>query len=207
MVPNQIVNKADLVYLQTRDEIFVHILENCGIPPEWERPQGVESLVRIILEQQVSLASAYASYQKVKVLNPGFCTKIFLEWSDNTYKDCYVSRQKASYIRHLSKTIEEGHVQLSELAAMDEETVHEKLTSIKGIGPWTASIYQIFCLKSRDIFPPRDAALLTAFRELDEIDGYSQLVTRAVAWSPCRSLATFCLWHYYLVKRGRSPLF
>lgn len=202
----KLMTDEGIEYLCVRDSIFRWIRDNYGLPPNWKRNPGFESLVKIILEQQVSLNAAKVAYEKLKSI----CCEIdplkILQLSDKQMRDAYISRQKANYIRELSKAILEGKFCFEELLSLDPSKVYDKLTSIKGIGPWTANVYMIFCLQYPDIFPEGDVALINTIKELKEDiepDKFDDLIK---TWSPYRTTAAFFLWHYYLSKRGRKAL-
>ncbi|WP_412465408.1 DNA-3-methyladenine glycosylase family protein [Pedobacter sp. KLB.chiD] len=183
------------------------ILDQYGYPPFWSRPNTFESLVHIILEQQVSLASALAALnklkEKIKVVTPAR----FLLLTDQELRDCYFSRQKTAYARHLAENIVSGVLPLSEMDKMDDRTIRDQLKSIKGIGDWTVDIYLIFMLHHRDIFPVGD---LAAVNSLKKLKGLAARVTReevlleADRYKPYRTIATMILWHAYLSERKRK---
>ena len=148
-----IVNKTDIKNLTSSHKIFEKIKEQYGIPPNWQRPQGFISLSKIILEQQVSLASAEAHFNKLNGYIKEFSPKEILKLSDEEMRSCQISRQKAKYLRELSNAVINKYLVFDELPKLNPEEVRKKLTSIKGIGDWTTDIYLMFCLQSKDIFP------------------------------------------------------
>ena len=112
-----------------------------------------------------------------------------------------ITRQKASYFIHLSMAISSGTLNLEHLGGFDDEVVIEQLTSIKGIGPWTAKIYLLMALRRPDAWPVGDIALATAYKNLKGLDarpGQPELEEIACGWSPYRATAARMLWHYYL---------
>jgi DNA-3-methyladenine glycosylase II len=198
-----IVNQSDILHLINTDKIFADINEKYGHPPNWTRPQGFISLSKIILEQQVSLASAGAHFLKLNNYIGEFTPNNILKLSDEEMRICQISRQKAKYLRELSKTILNNEIDLEELAVLDETDVRKKLTSIKGIGDWTADIYLMFCLQARNIFPLGDIAVVNTVKELSNAKTKEEIILLAEKWKPYRSLAAFYLWHYYLKKRNK----
>jgi DNA-3-methyladenine glycosylase II len=198
-----IVNSKDIKKLTTSNKIFSKIKDLYGIPPNWQRPQGFISLSRIILEQQVSLASAEAHFNKLNRYIKEFSPPEILKLSDQEMRACQISRQKAKYLRELSNAVINKDLIFEELPKLSPEEVRKKLTGIKGIGDWTTDIYLMFCLQSKDIFPFGDIALITTVKELTKVNTKSGIVRLTQKWRPCRSLAAYFLWHYYLKKRNR----
>lgn len=203
MSTGNIVNQQDIKKLLDKDNIFVLIFEKYGSPPNWIRPQGFVSLSKIILEQQVSLASAKAHFLKLNYYLKEFTPENILKLSDTEMRDCQISRQKARYLRELSSAITQGNLKLDELSSLDESEIRLQLTSIKGIGNWTTDIYLMFCLQAKDIFPIGDVAIVNTIKELTDSKTKEEIFLLADKWKPLRSLAAYFLWHYYLRKRNR----
>ena len=201
---NPIVNADDINYLLKADLIFKHIHDAYGAPSNWSRPQGFISLSQIILEQQVSLASAKAHFNKLNQYLTSFTPENILRLSDSEMRKCQISRQKATYLRELSKAILNGNIDLTSLPDLNDNEVKKLLTGIKGIGNWTAEIYLMFCLQAKDIFPAGDIAIVITLGELTQMHSKEDLMEHAEKWRPVRSLASYFLWHYYLRKRNRS---
>lgn len=202
----KIVNPKDIKSLITIDVIFETIFKKYGAPPNWNRPPDFISLSRIILEQQVSLASANAHFLKLDSYIPEFNPSEILKLSDEEMRACQISRQKAKYLKALSTAILDGNINLDKLHLHNETTTRLMLTNIKGIGNWTADIYLMFCLQAKDIFPLGDIALINTIKELKGINSKEDIISTTEKWKPFRSLASFFLWHYYLKKRNRvSP--
>jgi DNA-3-methyladenine glycosylase II len=198
-----IVNQKDIRQLTKMDAIFASISEKYGHPPDWTRPQGFISLSKIILEQQVSLASANAHFLKLNNYLKGFTPSNILRLTDEEMRFCQISRQKAIYLRSLSASVLNGDISLEGLVSHGETEVREQLTNIKGIGNWTADIYLMFCLQSKDIFPSGDIAVVNTIKELTGEKTKEEIISLAEKWKPLRSLATYFLWHYYLSKRNK----
>ncbi|MFZ1677080.1 MAG: hypothetical protein WAT91_07405 [Saprospiraceae bacterium] len=199
-----IVNAKDIKRLTSQHEIFSSIFEKYGSPPNWSRPQGFISLSKTILEQQVSLASANAHFQKLNGYIKEFTPTEILTLSDEEMRACQISRQKAKYLRELSTGILERKLNLDELSTLDESDVRTRLTAIKGIGTWTSDIYLMFCLQAKDIFPMGDIAVINTVKELTDIHSREDIFKMSEKWKPLRSLAAYFCWHYYLCKRGRT---
>ena len=198
-----IVNSPDIKKLTASHKIFFKIKERDGIPPNWQRPQGFVSLSKIILEQQVSLASAEAHFKKLNSYIKDFAPKEILRLTDEELRACQISRQKAKYLRELSLAVINKDLIFEELPKLSSDEVRKKLTNIKGIGNWTTDIYLMFCLQSKDIFPIGDIALINTIKELTKVKTYTGIVSLTQKWKPHRSLAAYFLWYYYLKKRNR----
>ena len=196
--------RQGLHFLSDRDPDLAQILTKLGPPPMWAREPGFPTLVHIILEQQVSLASARAAYDRL-LETPSPLTPVrFLELDDATLKVIGFSRQKTAYGRSLATALVDGHLNLVKLAAMDDTTVRAELIKIKGIGPWTADIYLLMALRRPDIMPSADLALATAAQKVKGLASRptpDELNTLSHNWKPWRAVAARLLWHYYLNGR------
>jgi DNA-3-methyladenine glycosylase II len=199
-----IVNQKDIKHLIKSDDIFAQIHSKYGSPPNWLRSQGFISLSKIILEQQVSLASANAHFLKLNNFLPAFTPVEILKLSDEEMRNCQISRQKSKYLRDLSFAILHRKINLEELPKLNHLEIRKQLTSIKGIGDWTTDIYLMFCLQAKDVFPMGDIAIINTIKELRNVKTKDEIILLAEKWKPYRSLATFFLWHYYLKKRNRK---
>lgn len=193
-------------HLATIDPHFQSILEQYSYPPMWTRDNTFETLAHIILEQQVSLASALATLNKLKAqaqterLSPNF----ILQLSDEELRACYVSRQKAVYLRELAKALTTQQLQLEQLTHLTNDEVREILLRIKGIGHWTIDVYLMFVLQRVDIFPIGDLAAVNALKHLKQLPAATakeELLPFIEQWKPLRTVASMMLWHYYLSRR------
>jgi len=203
MSTTSIVNQKDIEKLIKIDGIFAFIADKYGPPPNWTRPSGFITLSKIILEQQVSLASANAHFLKLNSYLNEFTPSDILKLTDGEMRICQVSRQKATYLRALSTAIIQGDISLDELSELEEAEVRKQLTKIKGIGYWTADIYLMFCLQAKDIFPIGDIAVVNTVKELTGVRTKEEIILLAEKWKPYRSLAVYFLWHHYLRKRNK----
>ena len=200
---SRLVEAAEL--LAKSDADFAGVLEIYGPPPLWDRAPGFETLVRIILEQQVSLASADAMYRRLtENINP--LTPVTLVDACAAHLRSFgVTRQKATYFINVAMAIENGELDLAGLGRENDETVLKKLTSVKGIGPWTAKIYLLMALCRPDVWPGGDIALATAYKNLKQTQQrptQEELDEIARAWRPHRATAARLLWHYYLGEKA-----
>ncbi len=196
-----------ILYLSEKESVFKHIVEKYGMPTIPKRPQGFETLVLLILEQQVSIDSAKATFLKLKAREINFLPESLLQISDDDYRKIGVSRQKTSYIKALSHSITQNEINLESLATKSSQQVREELIKIKGIGNWTIDVYLMFSLQASDIIPMGDIAIINTIKELFEIHDKQEMENYVAKWSPYRSAASFLLWHYYLNKRNRKVVY
>ncbi len=191
--------------LSKKDQHLKIIIEQYGYPPLWTRPATFPTLIQIILEQQVSLASAKAAFVKLKEKLVTITPKKLLLLTDEEMKACYFSRQKMVYARHLAEAIITKQLNLEKLSLMPDEKLREELKRIKGIGDWTVDVYLLFALQRTDIFPTGDLAMINAFKEIKQMKKQvtkEEIIALSESWKPHRSIATMLLWHYYIQKRG-----
>ncbi|MCJ8210875.1 DNA-3-methyladenine glycosylase 2 family protein [Mucilaginibacter sp. RS28] len=188
------------------DEHLRSIIKTYGYPPFWSRPNTFETLVHIILEQQVSLASALATLNKLKERIGEVTPSRVLLLTDEELKQCYFSRQKTGYVKYLAEALISGQLDLDLLPGLTEAEIRTKLTALKGIGNWTVDVYLMFVVHYPNIFPAGDLAAIQALKELKQLPkatGKDFLITLSAKWQPYRTIATMLLWHYYLSKRNR----
>ncbi|WP_395046909.1 DNA-3-methyladenine glycosylase family protein [Flavobacterium sp.] len=191
-------------YLSEKDTIFKTIIDQYGIPVIPSRPQGFETLALLILEQQVSIDSAKATYLKLRTKVQDFQPQNLLLLSEEEYRNCGVSRQKTKYIKCLSEAILDKQIILESLPNKTAQEVREELIKIKGIGNWTIDVYLMFSLQEKDIIPLGDVAVVNTIKELLDIQDKQEMEIYVQNWAPYRSMATFLLWHHYLQKRNRK---
>ena len=194
-------------YLSEKDSIFKAIIEEYGIPVVPQRPQGFETLVLLILEQQVSIDSAKATFLKIKANQKNLVPEFLLYISDEDYRFFGVSRQKTSYIKALAAAVLEKELDLESLPTKTPQQVRDELIKIKGVGNWTIDVYLMFCLQEPDLLPLGDIAVVNTIKELLDIHDKDVMEKYAEKWSPYRSFATYLLWHYYLKKRNRKVVY
>lgn len=196
--------------LAKADKDLSHIIQAYGYPPMWTRPNSFETLVHIILEQQVSLASALASLKKLQEKTKGLTPRKVMALSDEDMRACYVSRQKTSYIRGLAEAILKKTLLLEDLESLSNEDVRAKLTSLKGIGNWTADVYLMFVLQRADLFPIGDLAAVNALKRAKQMTAQAtkeEVLEVAAQWQPYRTVATMILWHFYLsAPKGKANM-
>ena len=193
--------------LAQRDLDLAAVVEKYGRPPLWVREPGFPSLVYIILEQQVSLASARAAYQRLVAATKPLTPPRFLRLSETELKTIGFSRQKALYTRLLAEALDRGHFDLRHLHDLHDDSARKMLIALKGIGQWTADIYLLSALRRPDIWPIGDLALATAVQEVKRLrkrPSPERLEKMSAPWRPYRAVAARLFWHAYLSKRGQN---
>lgn len=181
------------------------IIRQYGHPPMWTRPATFQTLVLTILEQQVSLASAYAAFKKLKV-RVGYVTpEKILSLKDEELRACYFSRQKIIYARELAKAIQSKQLMLNKFSNSHEDEIRVELKKIKGIGDWTVDVYLMHALQRTDLFPLGDIALVNSLKEIKQLHADTtkeNMLSIAELWRPYRTIASMILWHAYIKKRN-----
>lgn len=205
----QIVNEKNLPVfceeLARRDADLDFIFRTYGTPPLWKRRADFAALVHIILEQQVSLASALAAFNKLNEKLGGEITpEKVLALPDEELKACYFSRQKIVYAGELAKAVLNGELDLKNLKKLPDAEAKNELKKIKGIGEWTSDIYLLMALLRADVMPKGDLALHIAWKKLKRLEhapGSDEFQIIAEKWKPLRAVAARLLWHFYLCER------
>jgi DNA-3-methyladenine glycosylase II len=191
--------------LAHNDRELKSVIKTHGYPPLWTRPATFQTLILTILEQQVSLASAYAAFKKLKE-KTGYVTPAkILSLSDWELQACYFSRQKTEYARELAAAVQSGRLKLKTLSAKADEEVRHELKRIKGIGDWTADVYLMHALRRTDLFPLGDIALVKSLKEVKQLNSHTTkelMLAIAERWRPYRTIAAMILWHAYIKKRN-----
>jgi DNA-3-methyladenine glycosylase II len=191
--------------LARRDNDLASVFKSLGPPPLWARPAGFATLVKIILEQQVSLASAASMFARLKKNTIPFHPARLIELGEAHLKSQGLTRQKTAYCLDLAEALNNRRLRLSRLSLMTDEDVRAALMEIKGLGSWSADVYLLMVLRRPDIFPATDLALVTAVTELKQLPARpntNQLLEMAEPWRPYRSVAARMLWQFYLAKRS-----
>lgn len=193
--------------LASTDHDLTYIIQTYGYPPMWTRPNTFETLVHIILEQQVSLASALSALNKLRERIKEITPEGVLVLTDEEMKSCYFSRQKMSYVRFLAAAIVNNEMDLSSIEKLSNDEVRITLNKLKGIGNWTIDIYLMFVLQRSDIFPIGDLAAVNALKQVKKLPADTpkeNLLDITLNWQPYRTIATMILWHYYLSTRKKA---
>ena len=208
MVKIELLNQRSLARgvktLAAKDEHLAWILETLGPPPMWEREPGFPTLVHIILEQQVSLASAKAAFDRLHAAISPISPERFLTLDDAELRTIGFSRQKTLYCRLLAQALLDGQLDLNNLHAMNDHEARAVMKQLKGIGDWTVDIYLLMALRRPDVWPKGDLALAVAMQELKGMKARptpDELEMMAESWKPRRAIAARMLWHFYLSGR------
>ena len=178
-----------------------------GTPPLWDREPGFATLLYIILEQQVSLASAKACFNKLAARVRQVTPINLLNSTDAQLRRDGFSRQKASYARHLAEAVLGKRIDLDSLHRLPDEDVKSELIKLKGVGTWTAECYLLMVLLRPDIMPRGDIALHAAYQKLTNLErrpNSDEFLAIAEKWRPLRSVAARMLWHFYLSERAKK---
>jgi len=193
--------------LAKKDKHLKAIITNYGYPPFWNRTPTFDTLIHIILEQQVSLASALAAFLKLQEKIGHIQPEKLLLLTDEEMKACYFSRQKTVYARHLAEAIVTKKLVVEELETMSNDNIRTLLKTLKGIGDWTVDVFLMMVLHRMDVFPPGDIALMKSVKEVKALPmdtPREALMQIAEAWRPHRTIAAFMLWHAYLERRKKK---
>jgi DNA-3-methyladenine glycosylase II len=191
--------------LGKKDKDLRNIIKQHGYPPMWTRPATFQTLILTILEQQVSLASAYAAFKKLKEKTGYVTPSKILSLSDAELRACYFSRQKTIYARELANAVQNKQLVLKRLTDKHEDEIRQELKKIKGIGDWTVDVYLMHALQRTDLFPLGDIALVNSLKETKQLHPHitkEEMLKIAEPWRPYRTIAAMILWHAYIKKRG-----
>ena len=197
---------AGCEFLSKRDQDLTFIFQTCGVPPLWAREPGFATLIHIILEQQVSLASALSAFNNLRGKLGEITPAGVLSLTDEEMKAAYFSRQKTVYARELAKAVSSGSLDLTALEKLSNADVKTELKKIKGIGDWTSDIYLLMAMRRPDVMPKGDLALHIAWQKLKNLEhrpNADEFLLIAERWKPLRSVAARLLWHFYLSSRQR----
>ena len=190
-------------YLISKDKTLKFILENFGNPIIQKREEGFASMSHIILEQQVSIASAKACYVKLENYFGSITPKTILNANETELRNCGISRQKTSYLKDLASKVLSKEINFESFSSKSEQEIRGELIKIKGVGNWSIEVYLMFCLQSPDIIPLGDIAIKNTLKELYDCDTIDQMQLISDNWKPFRTFASYTIWHYYLKKRGK----
>lgn len=191
--------------------VFDSILTTFGTPPCWERSCTFDTICHIILEQQVSLASARSAYTKLRKAYGVLQPDVVLLLTDDDFLSCSITRQKRTYIRSLAEHIKSGTVVLESLNQLSDDEVATHLQQVKGIGSWTTDIILMQVLHRLNRFPLGDIALINALKDSHTLPKNTQveeLEPIIAQWQPYRTVAAYMLWHWYIQTKGiESPVY
>ena len=190
--------------LCSRDIDLRRVVQKFGPPPLWARRPNFATLVRIILEQQVSLASAESTFRRLQGAIQYVTPERVARMSLAEIRRLGFTRQKAGYCLDLAKLIEAGGLSLPRVSRADDAAARAALLEVRGIGPWTADIYLLMALRRPDVWPDGDLALANAVRAVKRLRKQpttERLRRIASGWKPWRSVAARILWHNYLSEK------
>lgn len=192
--------RAPLERLAERDPDIARAYAEAGLPPVRGSPTGFPGLLRIIVAQQVSTASAAAILGRLAQQLPDLTPAAFLTLDEAAHRAIGLSRAKSRYATALAQAMTEGGLSHRRLARLDDAGVLAALTALPGFGRWSAECYLLFALKRPDVMPAGDLALQVAAQRLKGLaarPGEKALYALAESWRPHRSAAARFLWHFY----------
>ena len=187
--------------LASLDDDLGRIAARHGPPPLWPRQPGFGTLVRIILEQQISLSSAEAAYGRLERAVGTIEPRTVLQLGEAGMRGIGQTRQKSRYVAELAEAVSSGRLDVASLEMASDDEARDRLMTVPGIGRWSADVYLLLAMRRPDIWPSGDIALATAVRvvkRLSERPTPDQMVALAEAWRPWRAVAARLLWHAYL---------
>lgn len=190
--------------LAEQDERLAAILEKHGYPPFWHRPPGFDTLVRIIIEQQVSVAAGKTIYGRLKERLGEITPQTVLDNGEDVIRECGLSGRKASYARALAEAAMDG-LDVDGLTELPDAEIAKQLIAVKGIGMWTVNVYLLGSLHRLDVFPGGDLALVKSMVKhgfLPEDFAKGEVEKMADAFAPYRSIFALLLWHGYVEEKG-----
>ena len=194
--------------LASREPVLATLFARNGVPPLWRRKPGFPTLVRLVLEQQVSLASGAAAYRRLEARLGDVTPAGFLTLDDDELLRIGFSRQKTRYVRLLAEALVSGEFDLAAAHGLDDAAALAHLQQLVGVGPWTAGNYLLFALGRADVWPSGDRALVVSLgRALgrDAPPSYAEADAMAEDWRPWRAVAARLLWHDYLGGMAYDP--
>ncbi|MFN0033973.1 MAG: DNA-3-methyladenine glycosylase family protein [Saprospiraceae bacterium] len=201
---NESILREAADWLAARDPALASVLRKYDYPPLWDREPGFATLTHIILEQQVSLASARAAFHRLQGHLGEITPANFLKVSDEDLFRIGFSRQKKAYARGLAEAVLNGDLDFETLAQKPGEALRPYMKRLKGIGDWTVDVYELMCLLRPDVLPKGDIALYESYRVLYALEArpkhdFFEQSTRH--WQPWRSVGARMLWHFYLSSK------
>lgn len=193
--------------LAAGDSHLKAIIDAHDLPEFWHRPPTVATLALFIVEQQVSLDSAKAVFERMVSALGEVTADTLADSPDETLRAVGLTRQKLRYLRGLGESVRSGAFDLEDLAHQPDPEARVRLLELTGIGPWTADVYLLASLRRPDVWPVGDRALQVGVGEclgLDSPPSPGHLEDLGERWRPYRSVAARLIWHDYLQRRGRS---
>lgn len=190
------------------DPDLARVIGRHGPPPLWGREPGFATLVQIVLEQQVSLASGRAAFARLERAAGTVTPARVATVTERRIRAAGITRQKATYVSGLARSVVSGELDVDAIGLLDDDAAHAELVKLKGIGPWSADIYLLMALGRRDVWPRHDLALASAMREVKRLRSLptpERQLEIAEGWRPWRAVAARLMWHHYLSTPRRGP--
>ena len=192
--------KEKILYLAKKDKDLINLFKNYKNFGDYSRNKGFKGLLQLIIEQQLSVASAKAIYKKMKLKLKSISPEALLNTSDLDLKECGLSKQKISYLKGLALNCVNKEINFRELHKLDDELLTTEITKIKGIGPWTAQCYMLASLKREDVWPVADLGLMEAVKRIKNLEkrpSEEEMEKISQIWRPYRSIVANVLWASY----------
>ena len=193
-------SKKKIFYLVRKDKDLIDLFINFSNFGEYKRDKGFKGILQLIIEQQLSVASANAIYKKLKGKMPKISPGSFLKLKKSDLKDCGLSKQKINYLTELAKKCEKKEINFRKIHKMDDENLVQEITKIKGIGPWTAQCYMLASLNRDDVWPVADLGLMEAVKRIKKLKkrpSEEDMEKISQIWRPYRSTVANVLWASY----------
>ena len=199
---NNNTHQVAIKKLADKDKKIKNAIIKYGMPNDRITKGGFETLFKMIVGQQISVKAANSVWEKLKKINANNFKNLLL-LSDLKLREAGLSRQKISYSRDLAQKIKNESLVLENLTKLSSEEAHKKLTQVKGIGDWTADIYQLFVLGDMDAFPQADLAVQEGAKRYFQLatrPSANELVRLAEKWRPFRGAGALVMWQIYRVE-------
>ena len=181
------------------------IIRRWGLPQFWSRRPGVESLMLIILEQQISITAARSIYRRLEANLGGLSARRVHAAGPERLRALGLTRQKSRYCFELASAVVHRRLSVDGLKRLDDAQATAVLCAQRGIGPWSAAIYLMSALKRIDVWPPGDLALRRGIADLLPGTGSEELADSGDRWHPQRAVAARLVWHHYRCSRSSRP--
>jgi DNA-3-methyladenine glycosylase II len=190
-----------ITWLSRRDPDLARVVEGHGPPPLWPRDPGFQTLIRIILEQQVTLSSGEAAFGRLERAAGRVEPEAIVRLGEDGSRAAGLTRQKARYVVALSRAVLDRSLDLAGIDIAGDDDARATLVAVPGIGPWTIDVYLLMALRRPDAWPTADIALASSaqfVKRLPRRPTFAELDLMAEGWRPWRAAAARLLWHSYL---------
>tara|TARA_B100000900_G_scaffold414945_1_gene443163 strand:+ start:1309 stop:1947 length:639 start_codon:yes stop_codon:yes gene_type:complete len=193
-------SKKKIFYLAKKDKDLIDLFINFSNFEEYKKNKGFKGILQLIIEQQLSVASANAIYKKLKAKMINISPESFLKIKEGELKKCGLSKQKINYLTGLAKKCVSKEINFRKIHKMNDEDLVNEITKIKGIGPWTAQCYMLAALDRDDIWPVADLGLMEAVKRIKKLKtrpSEEDMERISQIWRPYRSTVANVLWASY----------